>query len=185
MDVLSLLENFNPSDVLRKKVADITPLLQRFRSLVPDLSTAMDEFRALPISYKLSAFENIDRIDPVDFWIDVYNNTNSAGNGRFKEISSFALSLFSMPFSNACVERVFSIMNFVKSKLRNRLICETVEAALTVRYGLKFLGISAASFEPTKEMLRAFTSDMYNGDDDVTALEDGNDMADALALLDE
>lgn len=52
-------------------------------------------------------------------------------------------------------------MALVKNKLRNRLVCETVESILSVRYGLKFIGETPASFDAPREMLKLFTSEIY------------------------
>jgi multisubunit Na+/H+ antiporter MnhG subunit len=37
----------------------------------------------------------------------------------FREIAFFVLTLLTMPTSNAVVERAFSVMNAVKTKVRN------------------------------------------------------------------
>ena len=42
-----------------------------------------------------------------------------------------------VPHSNADVERVFSLMNIIKSKLRNRTQSKLMNALLTIRSGLK------------------------------------------------
>ena len=40
----------------------------------------------------------------------------------YPELSSYALSVLSVPCSNAFVERIFSTVTFLKSKLRNRML---------------------------------------------------------------
>ncbi|KAH9376571.1 hypothetical protein HPB48_002524 [Haemaphysalis longicornis] len=47
------------------------------------------------------------------------------------------MSMLVLPYSNAEVERTFSQLNIVKSKLRNKLKPETTNAILVVRAGLK------------------------------------------------
>ncbi|KYM96015.1 hypothetical protein ALC62_13334 [Cyphomyrmex costatus] len=44
-----------------------------------------------------------------------------------------ALKLLSLPLSNAVVERVFSIINLIKTKIRNRMKVQTLEALLLIR----------------------------------------------------
>ena len=39
----------------------------------------------------------------------------------FTELAEYALAVYSLPCSNAQVERVFSIMTYVKTRLRNRI----------------------------------------------------------------
>lgn len=55
----------------------------------------------------------------------------------FKELCDFAFSVLILPYSNAEVERVFSVMNTVKSKLRNKMTENMVNAILNIRSGLK------------------------------------------------
>jgi hypothetical protein len=67
----------------------------------------------------------------------VHSYKDCADNNPFKELSLFALKMLSLPHSNADVERVFSVMNTVKTKLRNRLHLRTLNAILNIKYGLK------------------------------------------------
>lgn len=84
---------------------------------------------------------------------------NARGEPRFKHISSLAVSLLSLPFSNASVERAFSIANVVKDKFRNRMAIETLDAILRIRFLIK----SCTDFEPTPKMIEMFTSEnVYN-----------------------
>uniref|UniRef100_A0A915HVR9 HAT C-terminal dimerisation domain-containing protein n=1 Tax=Romanomermis culicivorax TaxID=13658 RepID=A0A915HVR9_ROMCU len=109
----------------------------------------------------------------------VYGSKDAAGNGRFDNIALFALNLFCLPFSNASVERVFSAMSLVKNNIRNKLLCNTVESILTVRYGLKHVNVSSVNFEPTYEMLKSFNAKIYDNDE-----EDDDDVYDvAFDLL--
>ena len=66
-----------------------------------------------------------------------------------------------MPLSNADVERVFSQMSLVKSKLRNKIGQETLSNILHIKYGLRQNGICCKDFVPTKEMFQRFNHCMY------------------------
>ena len=46
-------------------------------------------------------------------------------------------------------------------------MCETVEAVLSVRFGLNFLGADPVEFHPTKFMFKNFTAIMYEKQNDV------------------
>ena len=48
----------------------------------------------------------------------------------FPKLSSFMLSLLCLPHSSATVERVFSTVNRMKTKLRNRLSTATLSGML-------------------------------------------------------
>ena len=97
-----------------------------------------------------------------EFWADVLNYRDSSGEQCFKDLALFALSFLAMPLSNADVERFFSQMNQVKSKLRNRMGQKTLSSILSIRYGLRRVGICCKGFAPTAEMLQRFNVGMYS-----------------------
>jgi len=79
--------------------------------------------------------------------------------------------LLSLPFSNAAVERAFSIVNVVKDKLRNKMSVKMLEAILHVRCTLS---IECSKFKPTVDMLKRFNSEtIYSiiNDDDLSILD--------------
>lgn len=78
----------------------------------------------------------IDEIDTSRFWIDVYNIKDSCGKRAFPDLAIFTLQVLSLPLANATVERVFSVMNAVKTKSRNRMTMLTLEAILRIRLHL-------------------------------------------------
>lgn len=92
--------------------------------------------------------------DTISSWLQVNEEKNSMGQKIFSNIASLALALLSLPFSNASVERIFSQMNVVQSKLRNRLSVRSVEALLQIRYRLKLQGQTCVNFESTTDMLK-------------------------------
>lgn len=95
------------------------------------------------------------------FWVEVLNYKDSRGDSAFKELALFCLSLLEMPLSNADVERVFSQMSLVKSKLRNKMGQETLSNILHIKYGLRRKGICCKDYVPTKEMIQRFNCRMY------------------------
>ncbi|KYN14500.1 hypothetical protein ALC57_13294, partial [Trachymyrmex cornetzi] len=74
--------------------------------------------------------------------------------------TKLVLALMSLPFSNASVERIFSIINIIKDKLRNRMSVETADTILRIRSNLPN---GCIAFEPTEDMLNKFNSEtMYS-----------------------
>ena len=65
------------------------------------------------------------------------------------------LSLLS---SNAVVERVFSIMNAIKTKLRNKMCAELLDAILRMKISFYVNKICCNGFQPTKDMIKDFTA---------------------------
>ncbi|KAG0445330.1 hypothetical protein HPB47_016652 [Ixodes persulcatus] len=71
------------------------------------------------------------------FWFEVHSYKDACGENRFVELAGFAMSMLVLPYSNAEVERTFSQLDIVKSKLSNKLKPETTNAILVVRAVLK------------------------------------------------
>lgn len=74
--------------------------------------------------------------DPVTFWADV-GEFQMSGEKIFSNIAGYALACLSLPASNAYVERVFSIVNFVKDKYSNRMLTPMLDALILIRTHLQ------------------------------------------------
>lgn len=72
----------------------------------------------------------------LSFWIDIKAKTLPNGE-NFSEISDFALKMLSICFSNAGIERIFSEMNSVKTKVRNRMGSALLNAILAIKHALR------------------------------------------------
>ena len=55
------------------------------------------------------------------FWAIASTVKDTGGEFALRDLSEFALKAYSLPISNALVERVFSRVTSVKTKLRNPL----------------------------------------------------------------
>lgn len=93
------------------------------------------------------------KTDTTSFWIEVYNFKNSIGENPFKELSSFVLSLLVLPFSNAEVERLFSLMGLIKSKLRSKMKSELLQSIIQIRQGLTFENACCFTFNIPEEVI--------------------------------
>uniref|UniRef100_A0A915K112 HAT C-terminal dimerisation domain-containing protein n=1 Tax=Romanomermis culicivorax TaxID=13658 RepID=A0A915K112_ROMCU len=116
----------------------------------------------------------------VDFWTEVIQDDETNGvSPRFGNISSFAMAPLSLPFSNTSVERAFSLLNILKTKLRNRLFVKTVSALLTVRFLLAWRNENCYSFTVNKKMLDLCTSKIYDRDTDadIQICDDNNEVS--------
>ena len=90
--------------------------------------------------------------DPDKFWNDFKEFKDAAGESRFNNLAQFALALYTLPYSNAEVERIFSKMNHFKSKLRNKMASPTTDALIRVDGGLKWRGEQCYNFNVTDNM---------------------------------
>ena len=123
------------------------------------------------------------KYDAASFWFEGLAEKTTVGASRFKNIAEFALAMLTLPFSNAIVERVFSLMNVVKNKLRNRMQCEMLDSILMVRSGLDWRGETCRKMEVTKEMLSKFNAGIYvtvNSE----STEENNDIVELFDMFD-
>lgn len=98
--------------------------------------------------------------DGPSFWCHIYNMKDAVGNYVMRDLATFALKLHSLPISNATVERVFSRVTSVKSKLRNRMCLEMLDSILRIKMLLEEKKICCTNFEPTSQMYN-YTSEIY------------------------
>ncbi|KAH9363435.1 hypothetical protein HPB48_006029 [Haemaphysalis longicornis] len=148
IELWNSMKSFSPECILSqaKPPHQDVPLLKLFKGDIGLLDTQYRQLCFLP-------WKNVTKNDIASFWVEVLHFTDASGERCFKELAEFALSLLSLPLSNADVERVFSHMNLVKSRLRNRMRNEMLSAILHVRYGLRFRGVCCRDFEPTSKMM--------------------------------
>ena len=70
-------------------------------------------------------------------------------------------AMLCLPISNADCEWVFSQLNLIKMKQRNRFSTEGVASLIFVKDGIRHMSGSCENFEPTKEKLDRFNREMY------------------------
>ena len=87
------------------------------------------------------------------FFIYLATVNNESGQPEFEVLPTFALNVLSLPTSNADAERIFSKMNLIKTKIRNRLSTSTQAALATVSETVKREG-GCVQFEPTAKMIK-------------------------------
>lgn len=169
--VISKLNCLTPSNALsgefRKVVPSLVPLATNLPLLVSpeDISLLQrldDQWRMLPLQCNRSLLGDRNASDK--FWARVLQDEPD-----FKDLADFALSVLSLPHSNAECERVFSKINLFKTKTRNRLKTATVNGALLATESVKSSGACCKKFSPSKDMLSRMTKkELYSNvsDDD-------------------
>ncbi|CAG4971878.1 unnamed protein product [Parnassius apollo] len=128
--------------------------------------------------------------DIVNFWIQVLKMKNAGGSLMFKELAVFSIRCLSLPLSNAVVERIFSVMGTIKTKLRNRMQLPMLIAILRIRTHMNVRGLCCNNFQPNNHMVSLHAGrKMYVSGGSCaststsTTTEDGESLGDALLLL--
>jgi hypothetical protein len=142
-------------------------MLSRFSHVLPGdeaQENACNEFRMLKIeniavTYKVANDSTVvHKVEAIDFWHKVFNMKQRDGEGKYPNLSKLIQHVLVLPFGTASVERDFSIVNIVKSKLRNKISLITLDALLRVRENIPD---NFAEFVPTQKMYNMFNSNIY------------------------
>lgn len=171
------MASFSPSVILSQSKPQLATV-SMLKMYSGDLGALDAQYQAI----NFQAWKTKDDCQAEQFWAEVLSDKDSSGEQCFKELALFALSLLAMPLSNADVERVFSQMNHVKSKLRNRMGQKTLSSILCVRYGLRTQGISCKDFVPSQEMLQRFNVGMHKDGEETGETTDVGEGRDDLIL---
>lgn len=138
---------FSVENVLKQQKPSITPLLSEMD--IDPLQIAQIE-----IEYNKIHLVKWDKIHhTVYFWGEVFKYRDAMGENPFKNVAEIALLFLVLPVSNAEVERIFSQLNLVKNKTRNKLSLDMVNSLLCVRYGLKRHEKCCYNYELPKKVL--------------------------------
>ena len=97
----------------------------------------------------------------LEFWSAVAK-LKSGDEQVFPHLTRLASVLLCLPISNATVERLFSIMGVVKTKLRNSLAISMVDGVLATRYGIKQQGETCANISILPGMTQQFDQNTYD-----------------------
>jgi len=103
----------------------------------------------------------VEKSNTVHFWCEIFNYTDASGLNPFAELSSLARRLLVLPWSNVEIERLFSQMNIVKTKLRNRIGLKLLDSILTVRAELKRSEVCCSEYQLPSKVLKQIETSFY------------------------
>ncbi|KAL7307016.1 hypothetical protein TKK_0000764 [Trichogramma kaykai] len=98
-------------------------------------------------SYNL---RNKRREEIINFWMHVRSIQDANGDFVFKQLSEFCIHVLSIPHSNVFPERRFSEMNNRKTKLKNKMSIDTMNAAIHTGQLVK---MSGDDYEPSQDVI--------------------------------
>jgi len=111
----------------------------------------------------------MEKSDTIKFWNEVLSYTDASGLNPFQDLANLAMQILVLPWSNAKVERLFSQMNVVKNKLRNRMSPKLLDSILTIRAGLKRHKVCCSKYVLPKNIIGKssvyFSSEIQNNGD--------------------
>jgi hypothetical protein len=115
----------------------------------------VQEFQKIDDQWRnLKSFENLPETDEIDeFYFALSKITGFAGEPLFPDLSKFAMNVLSLPHSSASCERVFSKVNLIKTKSRNKLLTSTLNGILLSSQRMN-LENGCVNFKPTNKMVQ-------------------------------
>lgn len=160
-DLYQDLSFLDPQKAVYDDFRSLIGVLQRFPNLVPTgkLQVVDNEYRELKLDQSVSnllsssssstATFNVDK-----FWSEVGKMCDSNNKPKYENLSRFAKQMTILPVSNAKVERIFSDINRIKTRDRNRFHNKNVAAIMHGKEGLRQIEDGCANFVPDKDMLK-------------------------------
>ena len=84
--------------------------------------TSLRNYERLMMQIYHQNFDNNKNFQAEQYWIDLYikNQKNDFG-----KLAKFFINILLISHSNCCVERIYSLVNIIKSSIRNQLDVET------------------------------------------------------------
>jgi len=136
-----------------RMVKSIIPLASAFPSLIAEdeLDDLQDQWKSLPNAEE--SLKSAPKSSPPQFWYNLWKVLDGTGSQKFGRLSTFMCNLMSLPHSSACVERVFSQMNLVKTAQTNQLHPSTVANRLLAKQALVRQDSECYSWEPCKPLV--------------------------------
>lgn len=166
IDILQKVELLSCKNVLKVHKESISSLLAHFHYSSNTITLIESQWSAI----NFTKWNKVD--NTIEFWSEVKEYKDASNTNPFKELSDFAFHILTLPYSNAEVERVFSVMNNVKTKLRNRMKTDMVNAILNIRAGLKRNEKTCYTYElPDKVLNQIGTTQSYSQPSTSTAPE--------------
>lgn len=152
-----LPENVRALQSMSSLSADVC--LQPIKSDIIDLAKMFydDAATVTRINFQWKKLHHIkwtETTSTLHLWAEIASYRDATGDNPFEDLSRLALTLLCLPHSNADVERIFSHMNIVKTKLRNRLSIKSLNAIMAIKYGLRRHGKCCHNYDLPIDVIR-------------------------------
>lgn len=165
--ILTAISNLDPEIcVSDERQESLAPIFTLFPRLTPKTLNEQqeldDEWRRLLIH--LPRDLDASQHPPDKFWHQIAQIGDE--NGKvFKQLPAFMLAMLSLPHSNAECERIFSKVNDIKTKKRNKLITRSIKGNLMTQQSIKRHGQNCIQFKPDDEMLKRLNQNIYKNEE--------------------
>lgn len=135
---VEMLQVLNP-DTNHSTHPSLVPLASKFPNIIAtvQLQQLDNEWRKLTL---VSLPFDYSDMDPDIFWSRLAKISDGTGALQFSVLSTFMRTMLCLPHANVDVERLFSSVALIKTRVRNRLHTSTVRAILKTKQGVASAG---------------------------------------------
>lgn len=122
----------------------------------------LDEWRELPYFYYDDDKSKLKVLKIPELWQEISKAKDFFSDiPKFSNICTLAKLVLPLPHSNASAERIFSIVNDIKTKKRNRIGDNTLNAVTIIRSSFQDKNQTSADFKVTTAHLKLHNENMY------------------------
>ncbi|XP_066587598.1 protein FAM200A-like [Prorops nasuta] len=128
-------------------------------------NTIIKEWESLYAKESCDVKKYWSKLEFDDMWKAVCSAQHENKEIRYPQLRKLLNLVRSLPHSNAEAERCFSMLPDIKSKKRNRLVHDTVNATCVIKYALRRSKETPISMNITKKHLQLMKNDLYQSHD--------------------
>lgn len=158
--IFSELQFIDPQIAVYANFSSLINLLDRFSNIITNDITKQaidEEYRQMKNDQEVqnlmcggSSSDNTN-VNVEEFWHKISKIVDSKRVPKYKNLTNFVKCLMCIPIPNAECERIFSQVNLVKTKYRNRFLSDHVSCLLHVKQNLTE---GCTAFNPSPDMLK-------------------------------
>jgi len=159
MQVLQHFKIIDPKTIHDAKITSLGPMASQlpilFNSI--DLDDVDREWRKLII---MDIEEKVINSDIHKYWSKIISLKKGNDSVMFPLLTVLIKNIMTLPHSTACVERIFSMINLMKTKERNRLNTSNLIGLLQSKRAIRDTNCYAMKYN--KDYIDLFNKSMYN-----------------------
>lgn len=148
--IYSIIEVIEPCVAQKFEIKDLSSVVIRFPNIKDDVNDV-----ELQKEWKKHAFLDHSDLDlspnVEEYWSKILKLKDLTGTPIFPNLKKVIRLLLVLPFSNACVERIFMQLKLIKCNNSNKLNTATISSLMAIKANIK----NATNFEPSKAKMHA------------------------------
>ncbi|XP_076054955.1 uncharacterized protein LOC143033422 [Oratosquilla oratoria] len=153
--LIAMLKVVEPAEALSTKrdLKSLGKLAVHFPTLIKEdeLDLLQEQWRDL--LYARDTLKGISQSATV-FWNDLLSVKDGNNKEKFNLLATFMCNLLALSHSSACIERIFSQINQVKTKQSNRLDTNTVANRLLAKQAITRQEVTYQKWEPSISLIK-------------------------------